>query len=186
MFDAVVSRWTVLHFAIALSCFVLAQTVMASGLRIPGVSLFAPTTLIAVHLLTIGWLTLLMLGVLHQFVPVITARGNPAGNSALVSVLAIVHGLAAIEAGFLALNGRLPPSGVVSLPFGGNRGAGRGRDHSRLAGVHPVADPAAAVSCASWLPALDFYLPRWVSGSSWASGTRRRGLPPGWASSATG
>jgi hypothetical protein len=119
MFASAISRWTPLYFAVALGSFVLAQIVMAAGLTFPSASLFAPTTLAAVHLLTIGWLTILMLGALNQFVPVITAEGAPAGASALFSLVAIVLGLAGMEAGFLALDGRLPASLLPSLPCGG-------------------------------------------------------------------
>ena len=120
MFASSVSRWTPLYFAVALGSFVLAQILMAAGFTFPSVSLFAPATLVAVHLLTIGWLTLLMLGALQQFVPVITAEGAPAGPSALVSLIAIVLGLAGMEAGFLALDGRLPAFLLHCLPVGGS------------------------------------------------------------------
>lgn len=120
MFASAVSRWTPLYFAIAVGSFVLVQIVMAAGLTFPAVSLLAPATLAAVHLLTIGWLTVLMLGALHQFVPVITAEGAPAGASALVSIVAIVLGLFGMEAGFLALDGRLPAFLLHCLPIGGS------------------------------------------------------------------
>jgi hypothetical protein len=119
MFASTVSRWTPLHFAVAVGLFVLAQIVMAAGLTFPAASLFAPLTLVAVHLLTIGWLTVLMLGALAQFVPVITAEGAPPGISALVSLAAVVLGLAGMEAGFLALNGSLPSFLLHCLPAGG-------------------------------------------------------------------
>src|SRR6185437_15247470 len=119
MFGSAISRWTMLHFGVALSFFLLAQLVMAAGGTFPATSLSAPTTLATVHLLTIGWLTVLMLGALHQFIPVITAQGEVPGTSALVSLIAIVLGLAAMEAGFLTLDGRLPPAALIALPLGG-------------------------------------------------------------------
>jgi len=119
MFGSAISRWTMLHFGAALTCFVLAQLVMIAGVTFPHASLFAPTTLVSVHLLTIGWLTILMLGALHQFIPVITAQGTVAGTSALVSLIMILLGLGGMEAGFLSLNGTLPPSLLVALPVGG-------------------------------------------------------------------
>ncbi|MGH7032586.1 MAG: hypothetical protein ACREFL_02515, partial [Stellaceae bacterium] len=119
MFGSALSRWTMLHFGIALMFFLLAQLAMAAGFAFPATPLSAPTTLAAVHLLTIGWLTLLMLGALHQFIPVITAQGEVAGLSALVSLIAIVLGLGGMEAGFLTLNGDLPPPSLVALPLGG-------------------------------------------------------------------
>lgn len=119
MFGSAISRWTMLHFGVALSFFLLAQLVMAAGGTFPATSLSEPTTLATVHLLTIGWLTVLMLGALHQFVPVITARGEIPGTSALVSLIAIVLGLGGMEAGFLTLDGGLPLGTLIALPLGG-------------------------------------------------------------------
>ena len=121
MFGSAISRWTMLHFGVALAFFVLAQFAMAAGGAFPATALSAPTTLATVHLLTIGWLTVLMLGALHQFIPVITAQGEVAGLSALVSLIAIVLGLGGMEAGFLTLNGDLPPPILGSLRRGGPR-----------------------------------------------------------------
>lgn len=119
MFGSAVSRWTIHHFAVALVFFLLAQAAMVAGVAFPIVGLFEPTTLATVHLVTIGWLTILMLGALHQFVPVITARGTAARGSALVSLVAIVTGLVFMEAGFVALNGQLAPVAIAFLPIGG-------------------------------------------------------------------
>ncbi len=119
MFSSTISRWTMLHFAAATALFLVAQVAMATGVAYPALPVSAPATLAVVHLLTIGWITLLMLGALHQFVPVITAQSSVAGRSALVSLLAILAGLAGMEAGFLALAGQFPPSAVLALPVGG-------------------------------------------------------------------
>lgn len=119
MFGSAISRWTMLHFGVALTFFLVAQLAMAAGVAFPATPLSAPTTLATVHLLTIGWLTVLMLGALHQFIPVITAQGEVAGLSALVSLIAIVLGLCGMEAGFLTLNGDFPLPALVALPLGG-------------------------------------------------------------------
>lgn len=119
MFGSAVSRWTMLHFAAALILFLVAQLAMAAGAAFPATALLAPTTIAVVHLLTIGWLTVLMLGALHQFIPVITAQGSVAGTSALVSLIMILAGLAGMESGFLVLAGRLPAVVLVALPVGG-------------------------------------------------------------------
>ncbi len=119
MFGSVISRWTMLHFGVAIAFFILAQAAMVTGVAYPNVSLFAPTTLATVHLLTIGWLTILMLGALHQFLPVITAQTTVANWSALVSLVAIVMGLVGMETGFLALAGLVPQRAVSDLPAGG-------------------------------------------------------------------
>ncbi|MBU6421209.1 MAG: hypothetical protein KGQ62_03920 [Gammaproteobacteria bacterium] len=98
------SRWTLLFFAVALLNFLVAQGVLISGLTWPAQSLSAPVTLIAVHLLTIGWLLLLMLGALFQFIPVITSRPLPSQTLTLVTLIAIELGLIGMVCGFLALN----------------------------------------------------------------------------------
>lgn len=120
MFASTVSRWTMAHFAAALGFFLLAQAAMIGGVTFPVTDLMAPTTLATVHLLTIGWVTILMLGALHQFVPVITAGGSAPDRSALISLVAIVIGLAGMETGFLALGGILAPPSAILLPAGGS------------------------------------------------------------------
>ena len=119
MFGSVISRWTMAHFWAALILFIVAQAVMALGLAFPAASLAVPATLATVHLLTIGWITLLMLGALHQFLPVITAQPIVADRSALISLIAILVGLAGMEAGFLAMGGLLPIACLICLPIGG-------------------------------------------------------------------
>ncbi|MGH6684338.1 MAG: hypothetical protein ACRECA_10570, partial [Pseudolabrys sp.] len=119
MFGSSVSRWTIHHFAIALGFFLLAQVAMVAGFTFPIADLLAPTTIAVVHLVTLGWLTILMLGALHQFVPVIMAGSQAADRSALTSLAAIVIGLIFMEVGFAALDGRLAPAAVASLPIGG-------------------------------------------------------------------
>ena len=119
MFGSTISRWTMLHFAAATALFLVAQVAMAAGVAYPAFPVSAPATLAVVHLLTIGWITLLMLGALHQFVPVITAQTGVAGTFALVSLVAILAGLAGMEVGFLALAGEFPLSAVLALPAGG-------------------------------------------------------------------
>ncbi|MGH8820782.1 MAG: hypothetical protein ACREWJ_05765 [Rhodoferax sp.] len=67
-----VSRWTMMHFGCAIAALLAAQLLLVVGYADPLAQLRAPVTLIGVHLITIGWLSLLMLGALYQFVPVIT------------------------------------------------------------------------------------------------------------------
>ena len=119
MFGSAVSRWTPLHFAVALTAFAVAQALMAGGAAYPALPLLAPATLVAVHLLTVGWLTLLIFGALHQFVPVIAGRSKATGWPALLSLLAIVAGLGGMETGFLSLEGVLAPQAISFLPAGG-------------------------------------------------------------------
>ena len=72
--NASLSRWSMAYFVSALVALFVAEMLMASGVGYPNNALGAPATLIVVHLVTIGWLSLLMFGALFQFVPVITSR----------------------------------------------------------------------------------------------------------------
>ena len=114
------SRWTMAYFTAALGLFLAAQLLMVLGFTYPAEPLTSPRTLVGVHLLTIGWLTLLMMGALLQFVPVITgsaAIGETAGFAALIAILG---GLAGMVLGFLALDGLLPAACVAALAIGGS------------------------------------------------------------------
>lgn len=113
------SRWTMAYFAAALAAFLAAQCLMLAGFTYPAEPLFSLRTLVGVHLLTIGWLTLLMIGALLQFVPVITGAGAIGDRAGLLSLLAIGGGLAGMTVGFLGLDGLLPPLCVRALPLGG-------------------------------------------------------------------
>lgn len=113
------SRWTMAYFAAALGAFLLAQFLMVAGFTYPAEPLISPRTLVGVHLLTIGWLTLLMIGALLQFVPVITATGAIGERAGLASLIAIGGGLAGMIVGFLALDGLLPSACAIALPVGG-------------------------------------------------------------------
>jgi hypothetical protein len=113
------SRWTMWYFAVALAAFIAAQASVVIGWTYPAVSAGAPSTLAVVHLLTIGWLTILILGALHQFVPMITAHAAASDLAALLPLIGIGVGLAGMEMGFTALSGALPANAVVGLPVGG-------------------------------------------------------------------
>ena len=115
---ATLSRWTPAYFATAFAALLAAEALVAGGLAYPAAPLLAPGSLVAVHLVTIGWLSLLMLGALHQFLPVIAARPLASDWAALVSLLLIGVGLAAMICGFLALTGSGAP--VWLLPVGGS------------------------------------------------------------------
>ncbi|MGB7480404.1 MAG: hypothetical protein WA924_08760, partial [Burkholderiaceae bacterium] len=105
MIGAGVSRWTMLHFGCALGALLLAAALLAGGYADPLQALRAPATLLTVHLVTIGWLSLLMLGALYQFVPVITSTPLYSQRLPLASLVLIGIGLAGMLAGFLALGG---------------------------------------------------------------------------------
>ena len=114
-----VSRWTMLHFGCAITALLAALVLMVTGYSDPLDGLRAPSTLIAVHLTTIGWLSLLMLGALYQFVPVITNTRLYSQRLPLLGLGFIGIGLAAMLLGFLALSGAGALQ-TVYLPTGGS------------------------------------------------------------------
>ncbi len=111
------SRWTPAMFACALVNLGLGLLLSVLGLGWPAVPATAPVSLAMVHLLTIGWLTLLMFGALFQFVPVITSRKLPSQTLPLLTLIGIECGLALMVGGFCAL-GRSAWAGLL-LPIGG-------------------------------------------------------------------
>ena len=113
-----VSRWTMLHLGASVVALFIAEALFVSGYADPMEGLRAPETLIAVHLLTLGWLSLLMLGALYQFVPVITNSQLFSQRLPIIGFVAIVTGLTGMIAGFAALSGSetLP---LICLPVGG-------------------------------------------------------------------
>jgi hypothetical protein len=115
---ASLSRWTLSYFACGLVCLLAAESLMVIGFGFPGAAIDAPETLILVHLVAIGWLSLLMCGALFQFVPVLVAR--PLLGEALppVALAAILLGLLALLAGFAGMSELIavPPE---MLPLGG-------------------------------------------------------------------
>lgn len=113
-----VSQWTMTHFACAIVAFFVAQLLLLTGYSDPLAALRAPATLIGVHLITIGWLSLLMLGALYQFVPVMCNTTLHSQRLVLYALVAIVLGLLAMLAGFSALGGNAALSTDL-LPIGG-------------------------------------------------------------------
>ena len=118
MIGSKVSRWTMTYFGCSIAALVLAEILFVAGYVNPLAALRAPSTLIGVHLITIGWLSLLILGALYQFVPVITNTSLVSQRLPLYSLSAIVSGLAIMLAGFLALGGA-PLLTTTLLPVGG-------------------------------------------------------------------
>ncbi len=110
------SRWTMAYFGVALVALLAAEAEIARGALsgVGGVS--GPAALAAVHLITLGWLTTLMLGALQQFVPVIALKTLYSQTAALWALILIVAGLAAMEDGFLQMGGG---GAIWLLPAGG-------------------------------------------------------------------
>lgn len=101
------SRWTMSYFTAALAFLVGAQVLMIAGYGFPAVPAEAPETLILVHMVTIGWLSLLMCGALFQFVPVLIAQPLRGGRLVLPALICLLSGLAFLLVGFLQLAGTI-------------------------------------------------------------------------------
>jgi hypothetical protein len=102
---ATLSRWTPSYFAAAVLFLLAAEVLMTLGIGYPAAALQAPETLIVVHFITIGWLSLLMCGALFQFVPVLVAKPIYSNRLPLPALLLILAGLAPLTGSFLQLGG---------------------------------------------------------------------------------
>ena len=112
------SRWTMSYFALALACLLGGLALIVSGFGYPSADIAAPQTLLLVHLLAIGWLSLLMCGALFQFVPVLVARPLYSNGLPLPTLACLTAGLVLLLCGFLHLSGWPGPAWSV-LPWGG-------------------------------------------------------------------
>ncbi len=108
MTGASISRWTMSYFTVAVGWLFAAQAMMIAGIGFPAADLASPDTLVLVHVVSIGWLSIAMCGALLQFVPVLVAKPLFAERWALPALALLTAGLASLVAGFLALGGRLP------------------------------------------------------------------------------
>lgn len=99
------SRWTMSYFAMALIALVASEVLMAAGYGYPGAPIESPRTLVLVHLVALGWLSLLMCGALFQFVPVLVARPLQSDSLPLPALVCLVGGLAALLLAFLQMDG---------------------------------------------------------------------------------
>lgn len=117
------SRWSMTYFTVAVISALLAELLWASGLADPLKGIGAAWVLVGVHLTTLGFLTLLMLGALHQFVPVLTETELASQAWSGVTLVLVVIGLLGMVLGFLALPSFAPggvlPSAPWLLPLGG-------------------------------------------------------------------
>jgi hypothetical protein len=108
MIGASTSRWTMSYFAVALAWLFIALALMIAGVGYPAAELTAPDTLVLVHVVSIGWLSLAMCGALFQFVPVLVVKPLFSEKWASPALGLLTAGLVSLLAGFLALGGRLP------------------------------------------------------------------------------
>lgn len=95
------------YFAAALVALLTAEVLMSVGWGYPDAVLAAPSTLVLVHLVTLGWLSLLLCGALFQFVPVLVAKPLRHPQLPLITLLLLVAGLLTLLSGFLGLDGPL-------------------------------------------------------------------------------
>lgn len=102
---ASLSRWTMSYFAAALAFLLAAAALAVAGIGYPAAGLAEPATLILVHLVAIGWLSLAMAGALLQFVPVLVSRPLAFSGLALPALFALIAGLILLCAGFATLAG---------------------------------------------------------------------------------
>ncbi len=117
------SRWSMSYFTVAVTSLLLAEAVWASGAARPLQNIGSAWVLVGVHLTTIGFLTVLMMGALHQFVPVLTETELASQTWSGVTLGFLTLGLAGMVAGFLALPFQVPggvlPNFPWLLPIGG-------------------------------------------------------------------
>ncbi|MGZ5909960.1 MAG: hypothetical protein ACXWLB_08785 [Reyranella sp.] len=117
MIGASISRWTMTYFATSLAWLFVALALMVAGIGYPAADVASPDTLVLVHTVCIGWLSLAMCGALFQFVPVLVAKPLFSEKWALPALCLLTAGLFWLLAGFLSLAGRLPPA-LWLLPLG--------------------------------------------------------------------
>lgn len=117
MIGGTLSKWTMTYFAVALAWLFVALVLMIAGIGYPTAGLAAPDTLVLVHAVCIGWLSIAMSGALFQFVPVLVAKPMFRDEWALPALGLLTAGLICLLGGFLSLGGRLPPAPWL-LPLG--------------------------------------------------------------------
>ncbi|WP_342712320.1 hypothetical protein AAFG13_13620 [Bradyrhizobium sp. B124] len=117
MIGSNISRWTMTYFAAALAWLFVALGLLVAGVGYPAGDIASPDTLVLVHVICVGWLSLAMCGALFQFVPVLVAKPLFSDKWALPALALLTVGLLSLLGGFLCLGGRLPPA-LWLLPLG--------------------------------------------------------------------
>lgn len=110
MVGVALSRWTMSYFATAVLALIAAEALMLAGFGYPHAPVAAPASLLLVHLVAIGWLSLLMCGALFQFVPVLVNRPLHSNMLPLPTLILLLTGLIALLFGFTQLGGTVRTS----------------------------------------------------------------------------
>lgn len=117
-------RWAISYCAVEIAWLLLAEGLMVAGFGFPNHDIGGPDTLVIVHMVCVGWLSMALCGALFQFVPVLVARPLYAERWTLPALALLTLGLTVLLAGFLALGGHfngpawLLPVGAVLLIAG--------------------------------------------------------------------
>lgn len=106
------SPWTMAWFSAAMLFLLLSLGLGLTGAVAPG-DWARGGGLAVVHLFTLGWLSLMMMGALIQFVPVLTAQSLAFPRLAPFALLAAISGTVALSGGFLWLDGREEARGLL-------------------------------------------------------------------------
>lgn len=117
MIGVSLSKWTMSYFAAALLALLGAEGLMVAGFGFPSHGVAAPETLVLVHLVAVGWLSLLVCGALVQFVPVLVAKPLVHPELPAAALALLIAGLASLLAGFFRVAG-LPVGSLPWLPLG--------------------------------------------------------------------
>ncbi|WP_296712369.1 hypothetical protein [Rhodoblastus sp.] len=105
MNGASLSRWTLSYFASGLAALLVGEILLVAGFGFPSHALDSPQTLVLVHLVAVGWLSLLMCGALIQFVPVLVAKPLAHPDLPAIALPLTIAGLASVILGFLGMAG---------------------------------------------------------------------------------
>jgi len=111
------SRWTMSYFSVALLALVGAEILMVAGFGFPSDPVAAPQTLVLVHVVAVGWLSILMCGALIQFVPVLVAKSLAYPELPAAALALLIVGLAGLIVGFLGMAG-FNVGSTLWLPLG--------------------------------------------------------------------
>ena len=144
MIGVSLSRWTISYFAAALVAFLAAQMSDGGGLWISQhANRRPPRLLVLVHLIALGWLSLLISGALFQFVPVLVARSLYSNSLPLPTLLFLLARPRCPASRFPATR-RSNRAGVSLLPGRQRAARRRLRPDYMESGSHALARPPVA------------------------------------------